>query len=62
LTALSLGVGDPPVVSAVAPVPLLACGIVLAFTAVALCGVKWLMRLAMPNRHGIGGPGVPVGR
>src|SRR2546427_11700165 len=30
------------------PVPVLATCIVLAFTAVALCGVKWLMRLTMP--------------
>ncbi len=30
------------------PVPLLAVSIVLAFTAVNLCGVKWVMRLAMP--------------
>ena len=30
------------------PVPLLACAIVLVFTAVNLCGVKWVMRLAAP--------------
>jgi len=30
------------------PVPLLATCIVLTFTVVALCGVKWIMRLAMP--------------
>ncbi len=30
------------------PVPLMATGIVVAFTAVNLCGVKWVMRLAMP--------------
>ena len=30
------------------PVPVLAVGIVLAFTAVNLCGVKWVMRLSMP--------------
>ncbi len=30
------------------PVPLMACGIVLAFTAVNLCGVKWTARLAIP--------------
>jgi len=30
------------------PVPLMASGIVVAFTIVNLCGVKWVMRLAMP--------------
>jgi two-component system, sensor histidine kinase len=30
------------------PVPVLASWIVLFFTAVSLCGVKWIMRLAMP--------------
>ena len=30
------------------PVPLMATGIVLFFTGVNLCGVKWAMRLAMP--------------
>src|SRR5213080_3462269 len=30
------------------PVPLLACCIVLFFTAISLCGVKWVMRFAMP--------------
>ena len=30
------------------PVPLLACSIVLLFTAINLCGVKWAMRCAMP--------------
>jgi amino acid permease len=30
------------------PVPLLASSLVLLFTAVNLCGVKWVMRLAMP--------------
>jgi diguanylate cyclase (GGDEF)-like protein len=30
------------------PVPLLASGIVIAFTAVNLCGVKWVTRLAIP--------------
>src|SRR5947207_5530111 len=30
------------------PVPLLATLIVVAFTVVNLCGVKWVMRLAMP--------------
>jgi len=29
-------------------VPALACGIVAFFTVVSLCGVKWVMRLAMP--------------
>lgn len=30
------------------PVPVLACGIVLGFTVINLCGVKWVMRFAMP--------------
>jgi two-component system, sensor histidine kinase len=30
------------------PVPLLASSIVLFFTAISLCGVKWIIRLAMP--------------
>jgi two-component system, sensor histidine kinase len=30
------------------PVPLLASSIVLLFTAISLCGVKWIIRLAMP--------------
>ena len=30
------------------PVPLLACGIVALFTFINLCGVKWVMRAAMP--------------
>lgn len=30
------------------PVPLMACSIVFFFTFVNLCGVKWVMRLAMP--------------
>ena len=34
------------------PVPLLATIIVLAFTLAALCGVKWIMRLAMPIATG----------
>src|SRR5205085_5619135 len=32
----------------VAPVPLLASGLVLAFAAVNLCGVRWATRLALP--------------
>ena len=30
------------------PVPVMACGLVLVFTAVNLCGVKWAARLAIP--------------
>ena len=30
------------------PVPLMACGIVAFFTVISLCGVKWVMRFAMP--------------
>ncbi len=30
------------------PIPVMACGIVLAFTAVNLCGVKWAARFAIP--------------
>ena len=30
------------------PIPVMACGIVIAFTAVNLCGVKWAARLAIP--------------
>jgi hypothetical protein len=43
-----VGVSDQPIVFILVPGALLASCIVLFFQVINLCGVKWVMRLAMP--------------